>query len=118
MSSTPATTQLDGLTGPNDYEDDTDEHDLSVAAFLLETIANAAATEGVATIGAIIQATGGWYWLDPVVAIAIASVVAYHAIAPIRKVLIRLLPIAADSTGLSVTPLIRNNESCSAKPGL
>src|SRR5262252_3284646 len=40
-------------------------------------------------VGAIILVTGGWYWLDPAVALAIAVVVAYHAVALIRKVLAR-----------------------------
>ena len=64
-----------------DDEDETDEHDLSIAAVLLDTIADAAAAAGVAAVGAIILATGGWYWLDPAVALAIAVVVAYHAFA-------------------------------------
>jgi divalent metal cation (Fe/Co/Zn/Cd) transporter len=42
-------------------------------------------------------ATGGWYWLDPAVALAIAVVVAYHAQALIRKVLGRLRSRTADS---------------------
>lgn len=84
--------------GGDDNEDETDEHDLSIAAVLLDTIADAAAAAGVAAAGAIIQVTGGWYWLDPAVALAIALVVAYHAIMLIRKVLIRLRPAAADST--------------------
>ena len=83
----------------DDDEDETDEHDLSVAAVVLDTIADAAAAAGVAATGAIILATGGWYWLDPAVALAIALVVAYHAIALIRKVLIRLRPAVADSSG-------------------
>ena len=66
------------------------ERDLSVAAVLLDTIADAAAAAGVAATGAIILATGGWYWLDPAVALAIAVIVAYHAFALIRKVLGRL----------------------------
>ena len=82
-----------------DDEDETDEHDLSVAAVLLDTIADAAAAAGVAAAGAIILATGGWYWLDPAVALTIALVVAYHAIALIRKVLIRLRPAVADGSG-------------------
>ena len=49
----------------DDQEDETDERDLSVAAVLLDTIADAAAAAGVAATGAIILATGGWYWLDP-----------------------------------------------------
>lgn len=77
------------LKGDDDDEDG-EEHDLSVAAVLLDTIADAAAAAGVATVGAIILATGGWYWLDPAVALAIAAVIAYHALALIRKVLRRL----------------------------
>jgi cobalt-zinc-cadmium efflux system protein len=53
----------------------------------------------VAATGAIILATGGWYWLDPAVALTIAVVVAYHALALIRKVVTRLRPAAADSNG-------------------
>jgi cobalt-zinc-cadmium efflux system protein len=69
------------------------ERDLSVAAVLLDTVADAAAAAGVAVVGAIILATGGWYWLDPAVALTIAVVVAYHALALIRKVLTRLRPV-------------------------
>jgi len=83
----------------NDDEDEAEQHDLSVAAVLLDTIADAAAAAGVAATGAIILATGGWYWLDPAVALFIAVVVAYHALALIRKVVTRLRPAAADSTG-------------------
>jgi cobalt-zinc-cadmium efflux system protein len=79
------------------HEDETDEHDLSVTAVLLDTIDAAAA--GVAAKGAIILATDGWYWLDPAVALTIAFIVAFHAIALIRKVLIRLGPAVADGSG-------------------
>lgn len=71
------------------------ERDLSVAAVLLDTVADAAAAAGVAVAGGIILATGGWYWLDPAVALAIAVVVAYHAVALIRKVLSRRRSTAA-----------------------
>ena len=80
------------------HEDETDEHDLSVTAVLLDTIADAAAA-GVAAKGAIILTTDGWYWLDPAVALTIAFIVAFHAIALIRKVLIRLGPAVADGSG-------------------
>jgi divalent metal cation (Fe/Co/Zn/Cd) transporter len=53
---------------------------------------------------AVILTTGGWYWLDPAVALTIALVVAYHAIALIRKVLIRLRPPAADNTHAVLSP--------------
>jgi len=71
-------------------DDENDGRDLSVAAVLLDTIADAAAAAGVAATGAIILATGGWYWLDPAVALAIAVVIGYHALALLRKVLRRL----------------------------
>ena len=71
-------------------DDDADGRDLSVAAVLLDTVADAAAAAGVAAAGGIILATGGWYWLDPAVALVIAVVIAYHALALLRKVLARL----------------------------
>ena len=75
--------------------------DLSVAAVLLDTLADAAAAAGVAAAGGIILATGGWYWLDPAVALAVAVVVAYHALMLIRKVLGRLRCAAPDSSSSS-----------------
>jgi len=76
---------------------ETEERDLSVAAVLLDTIADAAAAAGVAATGGIILATGGWYWLDPAVALTIAVIVAYHAVALIRKVRDRSRSPAADN---------------------
>jgi len=72
-----------------DTADTADERDLSVTAVLLDTVADAAAAAGVAVAGGIILATGGWYWLDPAVALIIAAIVAYHALALLRKVLSR-----------------------------
>lgn len=73
-----------------DDDGEEEKRDPSVAAVLLDTLADAAAAAGVAVTGAVIAATGGWYWLDPAVALAIAIVVAYHACALIRRVLRRL----------------------------
>jgi len=56
-----------------------DEGDLNVRAVLLDTVGDAAAAGGVAVSGAIILGTGGWYWLDPATALAIAVIVGYHA---------------------------------------
>ena len=75
---------------PDADDDHADSRDLSVAAVLLDTVADAAAAAGVAATGGIILATGGWYWLDPAVALVIAVVIAYHALALLRKVLARL----------------------------
>lgn len=75
------------LRGDGDDEDG--ERDLSVAAVLLDTIADVSAAAGVAVVGGIILASRGWYWLDPAVALIIALVIAWHATALIRKVLQR-----------------------------
>jgi cobalt-zinc-cadmium efflux system protein len=75
------------LHNDQDAEGAAPERDLSVAAVLLDTTADAAAAAGVAAAGGIILATGGWYWLDPAVALTIALIVAYHALALISKVL-------------------------------
>jgi cobalt-zinc-cadmium efflux system protein len=81
------------LRGDEDDEDG-GERDLSVAAVLLDTVADAAAAAGVAVVGAVILATGGWHWLDPAVALTIAVIIGYHALALLRKVLRRLRPTA------------------------
>jgi cobalt-zinc-cadmium efflux system protein len=81
----------------HDGDDQAEERDLSVAAVLLDTIADAAAAAGVAATGAVILAAHGWYWLDPAVALAIAVIVAYHALALIRKILGRLRSATPDS---------------------
>jgi cobalt-zinc-cadmium efflux system protein len=92
MSGIAAVAMLIGALVLRGDEDDEEggERDPSVAAVLLDTVADAATAAGVAVVGAIILATDGWYWLDPAVALAIAVVVAYHALALIRKVLTRL----------------------------
>lgn len=77
-------------------EGDGAERDLSVAAVLLDTVGDAAAAAGVAATGGVIWAAGGWYWLDPAVALVIAVIIAYHALALIRKARGRM---GAASTG-------------------
>jgi cobalt-zinc-cadmium efflux system protein len=67
-----------------------EEEDLNLKSILLDTAGDAAAAAGVAGAGAVILATGGWYWLDPAVALAIALVVGYHALALIAKAVRRL----------------------------
>ena len=60
--------------------------DLNVKAVLLDTAADAAAAAGVAGTGAVILAAGGWYWLDPAIALVIAVIVGYHAQKLVRKI--------------------------------
>ena len=70
-----------------DLDDDDGAEDLNIKAILLDTVADAAAAGGVAVAGAVILATRGWYWLDPAVALVIAVVIGYHAVALIWHVL-------------------------------
>jgi cobalt-zinc-cadmium efflux system protein len=86
-SGTAAVVMLVGaLVIGGDADDDGGEEDLNIKAVLLDTAADAAAAAGVAVSGAIILATGSWYWLDPAVALIIAVVVGYHAQKLLRKV--------------------------------
>lgn len=64
--------------------------DLSMESVMLDTVADAAAAIGVAISGGIIVATNGTYWLDSLVALVIAVVVAYHALRLIRRAQIDL----------------------------
>lgn len=50
--------------------------DLHMRSVLLDTLSDAAAAGAVAIAGAVIAVTGRFYWLDPVLALAIAVVVA------------------------------------------
>jgi cobalt-zinc-cadmium efflux system protein len=67
-------------------QDDEGERDLNMRAVLLDTAADAAAAAGVTVSGAVIYLTGGWYWLDPSVALLIAVVIGYRTIALLRDV--------------------------------
>ena len=70
------------ILGGDRAADDDGAEDLNVKAVLLDTAADAAAAAGVAVSGAVILGTGGWYWLDPAVALVIAVIVGYHALKP------------------------------------
>ena len=87
VSGSAATVMLAGalVLGAAPGNDDGHE-DLNIKAVLLDTAADAAAAAGVAISGAIILGTGGWYWLDPAVALAIAVIVSYHAQKLVRKI--------------------------------
>jgi len=74
------------LGGDVDDDSDTDADRANMRAILLDTVADAAAAAGVAATGAIILATGGWYWLDPAVALAIALVIGYHVVLLLRDI--------------------------------
>jgi cation diffusion facilitator family transporter len=73
-----------------DLDNDDGAEDLNVKAVLLDTAADAAAAGAVAVTGAVILATRRWYWLDPAVALAVAVVIGYHAVALIWRVLVAI----------------------------
>jgi hypothetical protein len=55
---------------------------MTVAALVLRADDDDAdAAAGVVATGGIILATGGWYWLDP----AVALIIAYHSLTLLRK---------------------------------
>jgi len=61
------------------------EGDLSMESVMLDTVADAAAAVGVAVSGTVILVAHGLYWLDSLVALVIAAVVAYHALRLMRR---------------------------------
>ena len=62
-----------------------EDRDINVRAVLLDSVADAAAAAGVATAGAIIYFVGTADWLDPAVALVIATVIGYHAAKLLRE---------------------------------
>ena len=74
------------LGGDMDVADDTTADRLNMRAVLLDTIADAVSAGAVARCGIIMLVTGGFGWLDAVVAAVIALVVGYHAIELARDV--------------------------------
>lgn len=77
--------------------DVTDDGNLHLRAVWLDTAADAAAAAGVAVTGAIILAAGGWYWLDSLVALVIASIVTTHALKLLRRIRTALIAGAPGS---------------------
>ena len=52
----------------------------------LPVLIASAVAAGLMILGAVILATGGWYWLDPTVALIIATVIGYHVVVLLRDV--------------------------------
>jgi cobalt-zinc-cadmium efflux system protein len=78
------------LIGDKDQTGDSDADRANMRAVVLDTVADAFAAAGVACAGAIIAVTGGWYWLDPTIALIIAVVIGRHVVILLRDV-IRIL---------------------------
>lgn len=80
-------------------------HDLNTRAALLHLGGDALASLGVAVTGAVIVATGGTAWLDPVVSLAIGVLISVQAVALLRKTTDVLLESTPD--GLDITEVAR-----------
>jgi cobalt-zinc-cadmium efflux system protein len=78
------------LKGDEASDADSEGDRANMRAAVLDTLADSAAAGGVALTGAIILAAPGLSWLDPAVALVIAAVIGYHALALIRHVIMTL----------------------------
>lgn len=72
------------------------EEDLHMRSVLLDALADAGAAAGVAVAGAVILISGGLYWLDPVLAVAISAVIAVAAVRLMVKAIAGLRGRAVD----------------------
>jgi cobalt-zinc-cadmium efflux system protein len=64
--------------------------DLHMRSVLLDSLADAAAAAAIAVAGVVILVTGGWFWLDPVLALAVALFVAVAAVQLLVKAIASL----------------------------
>ena len=62
------------------------DQDLNMRSVLLDTGADAAAAAALAVTGIVIVTTGGLYWLDPSVALVVAVIIGYRAVALLREI--------------------------------
>ena len=74
------------LGGCHDGDGDEAGGGIAVQSVFLDTAADAATAAGVAMTGIVILATGGFFWLDPAVALAISTVISYHAVRHVARV--------------------------------
>ena len=78
--------------------------DLNMSAALLHLLGDAVASLGVVVAGVVIAATGGWYWLDPAVSLAIGALIARQAWVLLRaanEVLLESVPVGFDLDAFS-----------------
>jgi cobalt-zinc-cadmium efflux system protein len=93
--------------------DDEGGGDLNMRSAVLHMAGDAIASLGVALAGLVIVLTGGWYWLDPAVSIAIGLLIAWQA----WKLLREAVDVLLESTprGLDVDAL---KAALAAFPGI
>jgi cobalt-zinc-cadmium efflux system protein len=79
-------------------------HDLNMRSVVLHTVSDAAASAGVLVAGAVMTVVGGWYWLDPLVSLAIAGVIAGRGVRLLGEtasVLLESAPRGIDAVALA-----------------
>jgi cobalt-zinc-cadmium efflux system protein len=79
-------------------------HDLNIRSAVLHTVSDAAASAGVLVAGLVIALAGGWYWLDPLVSLALAGVIAARGVRLLGEtasVLLESAPPGLDAAGLA-----------------
>ena len=92
-----------------------DTHDLNMDSALLHMGCDALASLGVAAAGVVMLVTGGFLWLDPVVSMAIAALIATEAYLLVRQAVDVLLESTpADLDLLRVTAAITAVEGVDA----
>lgn len=74
--------------------------DLNMRSAMLHLIGDTAASVGVAIAGAVILISGGAYWLDPIVSLAIGVLISYHAWKLLREATDVLLEATPDSINI------------------
>ncbi|MEN2740405.1 cation diffusion facilitator family transporter [Microbacterium sp. X-17] len=75
------------------------DEDLHMRSVLLDALADAASAAAIAAAGVVMLATGGLYWLDPVLALAVSALVAIAAGQLIVKAVAALRGKTVDFTG-------------------
>jgi cobalt-zinc-cadmium efflux system protein len=66
------------------------DEDVHMRSVLIDALADAASAAAIAVAGVIILVTGGFYWLDPVLALAVSALIAVAAIQLIVKAIAAL----------------------------
>jgi len=78
------------ILGGDEEDGDDPGGNLNMRAVLLDTLADSVAAAAVAGVGAVILVTGANYWLDPVVALVVSVVIAFHALRLVCNGLVEL----------------------------
>ncbi|MDL9978452.1 cation diffusion facilitator family transporter [Microbacterium candidum] len=66
------------------------DEDLHMRSVLIDALADAASAAAIAVAGAVILVTNGFYWLDPVLALAVSALIAIAAVQLLVKAIAAL----------------------------